>query len=222
MKNINVKLDHYTPLYIAGDAIRTAWQSQGLSDSIGEEVGPKDKALIHKVGNKFRHASTLEHISYNFDIKGVSRALLQELARHRISSFTVKSSRYTLKELKDEFVFGFQAPDYTTPDLDRASKYIVLTGNKNVDVYSMMALENLRELVQEGIKNDVVKYCMPESYRTSLKWTVNMRSLQNFLSLRTDKGALREIRILAHKVFDALPEDHKYMLEEFVKDTKET
>lgn len=42
-----------------------------------------------------------EHISYNFDISEVSRALLQELARHRISSFSVKSSRYTLGELKD-------------------------------------------------------------------------------------------------------------------------
>jgi hypothetical protein len=54
-----------------------------------------------RVGNKYRHASILEHVTYNFSIEGISRACLQELARHRMASLSVKSTRYTLKELKD-------------------------------------------------------------------------------------------------------------------------
>jgi thymidylate synthase (FAD) len=45
-----------------------------------------------------------------------------------------------------------------------------------------------------------------------------MRSLQNFLNLRTDKSALWEIQNLAHAVFEALPEEHKFMFNSFVKE----
>jgi len=68
--------------------------------------GKKDKELIHRVGNKMKHASTLEHLVYTFYIQGISRACLQELARHRIASLSVKSTRYTTsRELKFEKPF---------------------------------------------------------------------------------------------------------------------
>ncbi len=62
----------------------------------------KDKELINRVGNKFKHSSTLEHLNYTFYIQGISRACLQEVARHRHTSPSVKSTRYTLKELKND------------------------------------------------------------------------------------------------------------------------
>ena len=94
---MQVTLLHHTPLTVCSNAIRTCWQSFDKSDNGGE----KDRELIDRVGNKFKHASTLEHLAYNFYIKGISRACLQELARHRMTSLSVKSTRYTLKELKD-------------------------------------------------------------------------------------------------------------------------
>ena len=197
---MKITLNHYTPLLICADAIRTCWQSFDKSD----EGGEKDKELIDRVGNKFKHASTLEHLVYNFYIEGVSRALLQELARHRMASLSVKSTRYTLKELKNE-------ESFTCKDVERASKYLVLTGVEMVDAMSIKALENLRLVLVEGISNDKAKYCLPESYKTELTWTVNARSLQNFLTLRSDKSALWEIQNLAHALYDALPEEHKYL-----------
>lgn len=197
---MKVTLNHYTPLLICADAIRTCWQSFDKSDNGGE----KDKDLIDRVGNKFKHASTLEHLVYNFYIEGISRALLQELARHRMASLSVKSTRYTLKELKNEEIF-------TCKDFERASKYLVLTGVEMVDEMSIKALENLRLVLLEGISNDKAKYCLPESYKTELTWTINARSLQNFLTLRSDKSALWEIQNLAHALYEALPQDHKYL-----------
>ncbi len=197
---MKITLNHYTPLLICADAIRTCWQSFDKSD----EGGEKDKELIDRVGNKFKHASTLEHLVYNFYIEGVSRALLQELARHRMASLSVKSTRYTLKELKHENSF-------TCKEYERASKYLVLTENPMVDEMSIKALENLRLVLVEGISNDKAKYCLPESYKTELTWTINARSLQNFLTLRSDKSALWEIQNLSHALYDALPEEHKYL-----------
>jgi len=212
----------HTDLYIAAAAIRTCWNSHDKSDSKTVDIdyatddpadwhlnnkiiiGPKDCELIDRVGNKYKHASTLEHLVYIFYIQGISRACLQELARHRIASLSVKSTRYTLKELKKEEVF-------TDKDFDRAEKYLVFTGDERVDIMSIKALENLRLVLNEGISNDKAKYCLPESYKTELTWTINARSLQNFLTLRSDKSALWEIQKLAKSLYNSLPQDHQYL-----------
>ena len=139
----------------------------------------------------------------------------------------MKSSRYTLKELKDEKPFlgkesqnlGLDSADFLLDSaiLARAGKYIVLTGDEAVDFASINALENLRLLVQSK-SNDFAKYAMPECYKTELAWSINARSLQNFLSLRTAKSALWEIRALARAIYGALPYEHKFIYTEFVED----
>ncbi|NPA28140.1 MAG: FAD-dependent thymidylate synthase [Epsilonproteobacteria bacterium] len=204
---MNVILLHYTPLEIASHAIRTCWQSFDKSDNGGQ----KDKELIERVGNKYKHSSTLEHLVYNFYIQGISRALLQELARHRIASLSVKSTRYTLKELKD-------IEPFREDDFEGASKFIVLTGNKEVDSASIRALNNLQALLKKGISNDIAKYALVEAYKTELTWSINARSLQNFLALRSDRSALWEIRKLAKKIFAALPSEHQYLFRDFIKE----
>lgn len=203
---MKVTLKHFTPLEVCSMAIRTCWQSFEKSDNGGE----KDLALIDRVGNKFKHSSTLEHLYYNFYIQGISRACLQELARHRMASYSVKSSRYTLKEIKQE-------PTFLPPNeanLNRAEKYLVFTSNKNVNIASLKALENLREILCENTHNDIAKYAMPESYKTELHWSINARSLQNFLELRTSRAALWEIQKLAHSIYEALPQEHRFIFEE--------
>ena len=237
---MTVKLLHNTPLWVASKAIRKCWASEdksdtylieeehyheapithgGMCDTIG--IGPKDKELIHRVGNKNKHASTLEHINYSFDIDGISRACLQELARHRHASMSVKSTRYTLKELKEEQQLVLVNEHYTEYLIDVAKKYIVMPPHANrydkVWQGQVRALELLREeLVYSKDSNDILKYMLPESYKTSLVWTINMRSLQNFLALRTNKAALWEIRDLANLIYNTLPEEHKYMYTEFI------
>ncbi|MEE3711857.1 FAD-dependent thymidylate synthase [Campylobacter sp. CLAX-7218-21] len=202
---MEVTLLNHTPLWVCSNAIRTCWQSFDKGDNGGEI----DLALIDRVGNQLKHASTLEHLFYNFYIKGISRACLQELARHRIASLSVKSTRYTLKELKYE-------SEFKPNDFDNASRYIVLTSNEFVDNASINALENLRQILNQNTSLDIAKYCLPESYKTELSWSINARSLQNFLSLRSSKSALWEIRNLANAIYNALPNEHKFIFAECV------
>jgi thymidylate synthase (FAD) len=223
---MNVELMQHTSLEVTAHAIRTCWQSFDKSD----EGGEKDLALIDRVGNKFKHASTLEHLVYTFYLSGISRALLQELARHRMASLSVKSTRYTLKELKDEesFTNGMSMLElkdkYTNPTevyadkhVTRAAKYLVYTNVLGVDFSSIVALENLRLMLLDGVANDKAKFCLPESYKTELTWTVNARSLQNFISLRSSKSALWEIQDLANMVYDSLPKEHQYLFQTCVE-----
>ena len=219
---MKVELLQHSSLTVCATAIRTCWASHDKSDNGGE----KDKDLIDRVGNKFKHASTLEHLTYTFYISDVSRALLQELARHRMASPSVKSTRYTLKELKEEETFTagmsmselkekYQNPTevYADKHMVRAGKFLVWSGILGVDFASVVALENLRLMLLEGVSNDRAKYCLPESYKTELTWTINARSLQNFIALRSSKSALWEIQDLARALFEVLPTEHKYIFE---------
>ena len=222
---MTIKLLHHTPLFVCSTAIRKCWASEDKSDSYykqewnrllgcyddGEYVcGDKDKELIERIGNQNKHKSTLEHLVYTFDINGISRACLQELARHRMASYSVKSTRYTLKELKDEKEFDCEL----TADIERASKYIVIIGNSKIDKYTVSSLNYIRDCLIHS--NDITKYMLPEAYKTSLVMTINARSLQNFLALRTSKHALWEIRDLANEMYNKLPEDHKYLFTDFI------
>lgn len=206
---MEVTLLNHTPLWVCSNAIRTCWQSFDKGDNGGEI----DITLIDRVGNKLKHASTLEHLHYNFYIKGISRALLQELARHRMASLSVKSTRYTLKELKNE-------GEFAQNDWENASRYLVLSGNADVDNASIKALNNLRQILSQNISIDIAKYCLPESYKTELTWSINARSLQNFISLRSSKSALWEIQNLANAIYVALPDEHKFIFDECVYKAK--
>lgn len=195
-----IQLLHHSPLEVADLAIGKCWdkESKDISHMLDR---------MYRVGNKFKHASTLEHINYTFDIDGISRACLQELARHRMQSLSVKSTRYTLKELK-------KAEEH------ELEPFLVKTGDTKVDTTNKLNLNCVREALKEGVSNDVAKYMLPEAYKTSLVSTMNMRALQNFLKLRTNKAALWEIRELAHAMFKVLPDSHKFMLEEFVAESE--
>lgn len=246
-----VTLLHNSPLHLAAHGARTCWDSHDKSDTaevlesainelldnsnIGWEdatellkpaiCGPADAALIDRVGNKFKHASILEHLNYTFYIEGISRACLQELSRHRHTSPSVKSTRYTLKELKeapDLYELYDQANEttydlYTTAYWKACSVFLVSVGDEAVDWASCTSLMRLQKILLMGISNDKAKYCMPESYRVTEQLTINARSLQNFISLRSDKSALWEIRDLAHAIFAAIPDDHKYLFEDHLK-----
>ena len=213
---MEVELLHHTPLSISASAIRQCWDSYdkgGCYNEPTDDLIQADIDLIKRVVKKHKHQSTIEHVFYNFNINGISRACLQELARHRMASFSVKSSRYTLKELKSEETFINVITDFDDIKYDkkRAEKYIVFTGNNDVDSVSVLSLELLRENIQSGISNDIAKYSLPESYKTSLYFSINARSLMNFLELRTSKAALWEIQDLAYKIYDTLPNEHKFL-----------
>lgn len=214
---MTVKLLHHTPLEVADIAICKCYGNEPHNDS------EKVKARINRVANVSKHASTIEHLTYSFDIDGISRAVLQELARHRIASYTVKSSRYTLQELKNEDII--KVNELFEPEYDLyeslnwliAKKYIVSSGWYEVDLATTKALGELQSLIDDGLPNDKAKYCMPEAYKTSLVMTINARALQNFLELRSSKHALWEIQLLAKAMYEALPDDHKFLYDNIIQ-----
>lgn len=202
---MKVELLHASPLDIVIKAVRKCYESEALSDG-----GEKDAALIKRIIAS-GHTSTIEHATFSFDIDGISRACLQELARHRHASLSVKSTRYTLGKIKNE-----DWPFTSHTGIPAADKYLVKTGNEYVDYNSTVQLEEVRQGALNGIANDQLKFMLPESFKTSLIWTINARSLRNFLELRLSPRALWEIRKLAQEIQSTIPHEYSLLFEDVV------
>ena len=199
---MRVELLHFTPIMIAVNAIRTCYNSCDKSDDLGE----KDIKLIKSIIAN-NHTSTIEHISYNFKIRGISRALLQDLARHRLASLSVKSTRYTLRELKNV-------------NADDLKNYLVKISD-SIDEYNKFRLATMQALMNEqNLSNDELKYLLPEAFKTELMLTINARSLRNLLELRLSSKALKEFRELAKALYRELPEPHRVLFDDIIEKTK--
>ena len=144
---------------------------------------------------KAGHESILEHINLTYSIKGISRALLQEVSRHRHISLSVESTRHTLKKQLEYTKFFDELPkEY----LDLAFSFVLFA-----DAHPHMS-------------NDELKYFIPEFWPTNLVLTSNVRELRHILDLRTAPAALKEFRDLARAMYEAVPEQFKYLLKDCV------
>lgn len=195
---MKVELLHFTPIEVAVNAIRTCYNSCDRSDDLGE----KDIKLIKSIIAN-NHLSTIEHICLSFKISGISRALLQELARHRIASLSVKSTRYCLRELKNI-------------NADEAKQYLVKISDE-IDEYNKLRLMTIKELLNKSFSNDELKYLLPEAFKTELVLTINARSLRNLLELRLSSKALKEFRELAKEIYKTIPETHRILFDDIVE-----
>lgn len=132
------------------------------------------------------HQTPLEHSSFTFAIEGVSRALLAQLTRHRIASYSVQSQRYvSMKE------FEFVLPPEI--EADPRSKEVLLNGiEATALVYDKVRDTLIEKYTAEGMKksaaekkaNEDARYILPNAATTRLIVTMNARSLLHFFSLR--------------------------------------
>jgi len=212
---MEVKLLSSTPLNVCSHAIRTCWQSHDKGDTddmTGDMTGEKDKELIDRIGNKFKHASMLEMLQYHFDIQGISLSTSHQLVRHRAFTYAQQSSRYTLSRiLKD-------VDEFTN---DNINDYCYINeDNKHLTDSLVEQMNILLREVRKGYRNDDLKYLMPTAFKTQIIIRADGRNLQNFLALRSTTHAHYEIRELAYAIYDVLPEQHKYLFKDFVDETR--
>ena len=87
--------------YLDNDFENTEWELEEFLESVNDIDSSK---LLHDLAHTYFHHSILEHANLSFLIKGTSRGVLQEHARHRIQAISVRSTRYTMAPLINAFV----------------------------------------------------------------------------------------------------------------------
>lgn len=143
-----------------------------------------DKKLV-KYMVKHDYGSALEHVYFTFELKDITVAISRELLEHRIASHTAKSTRY-VSEAAD--VFKYYIPQKINEPL--LSKY---KGH-------MKAVHELYKEIEKKVDRESARYVLPMCLQCTYVWTINIRSLLNFLRLRLCKNAAPEMQELARKV----------------------
>jgi thymidylate synthase (FAD) len=180
-----VKLLKHTkePEKICAIAGRLCYSSSGVEELDKKLDESKIKDILSKIV-KSGHLSVLEHASFTFAVEGVSRALLAQLTRHRIASFSVQSQRYV------KFKNGI---DCIVPPTISKNKYLLKEYNefiKNTQNFYIKMLEN-------GIPAEDARYVLPNASSTKIVMTMNARELRHFFALRCCNRAQWEIRDMA-------------------------
>lgn len=191
MDKIKVVLKHVTPEFVVNEAVGMPYDTPPSSELTSKVIGIK------------KHLSCAEHIVMNWHVIGSSRLELQEHMRHRMASPTVQSTRYVLKKMLDSIEYSdvFVSPDLSSLPADKAA-----LADEIIKEMQRKFFSAAKDMRNNGIPNDYIKYIMPESLRTSFSWTINLRSFINFLQLRTDKHAHFEIRHIANEMRRAIGE----------------
>jgi thymidylate synthase (FAD) len=163
-----------------------------------------DKHRVAKLINFLytnKHMSPFEHGHMTVKVDA-PLFVAREWHRHRTQSYNEVSGRYT--EMKPRFFRGTTARvqkgkpgAYYFEDGTEEQTAIYLTSKQRVvDV----AWEEYERRLEAGIAKEQAREDLPLSLMTQFYATANPRNWMQFLTLRTDKTALKEIRDVAYQV----------------------
>lgn len=180
--------------------------AQADIETLQERISKKDQGKFIESLMQRGHLSVIEHASFTFAVEGVSRAVLAQITRHRIASFSVQSQRYVSME---------QGFDYIVPPAIEA------LGTQAAEEYAEQ-MEKVHawycdwqeKLGGQGEKsNEDARFVLPNAAATRMLVTMNARELLHFFELRCCNRAQWEIRALAWEMLqlcrEAAPEMFK-------------
>lgn len=167
---------------------RTCYKSEGR---IGDGTAEKFIANIIKRG----HESVLEHekITVRFIC---DRGVTHEIVRHRIASYSQESTRYC-NYSQDKFgnELTFIKPCFWNED-DEQYKLWLNTMQYIEDMYN--------KLIASGAKPEEARSILPNSLKTEIVVTMNLREWRHFFKLRTASAAHPQIREISLALLDEL------------------
>jgi thymidylate synthase (FAD) len=161
-----------------------------------EELDDSDRGLIRFLMRE-KHGTPFEHNAFRFHIR-CPIFVAREWFRHRVGSFNEFSMRYA-KATDDFYV---PEPEDVRTQVGKPGAYSFEpvadelaeeTREELQEVYDR-AYATYEHLVEQGVARELARAVLPVGAYTEFYWTVNARSLMNFVSLRAADSAQREIR----------------------------
>lgn len=177
------------PELIVSMGAKLCYSKADISDL---EKTAKSQEFIDRL-TRMGHLSPIEHASFSFGIEGVSRALLAQITRHRIASFSVQSQRYVNQSAK-KGEFSYVIP----PSIEALGQEAVKKFEAQMKTMQGWYDEWVDALGNAGEKsNEDARFVLPNACETKMIVTMNARELLHFFALRCCNRAQWEIRELA-------------------------
>jgi thymidylate synthase (FAD) len=191
---------------------------QSARVSYGEESkgSKKDIKLIEYL-LKNKHETPFEHSVFKFHIK-CPIFVARQWFRHRIGSFNEISLRYV--EYKDEFYIPIYFRKQSSNNKQASIEEPVDNSEKlklELKEFYEIVKKFYDKLLDEGVAKELARIILPLSTYTQFYWTVNSRSLMNFISLRADMNAQYEIKLYARQVAEIFREKMPITFKFFVE-----
>jgi len=138
-----------------------------------------------------------EHNAFRFHIR-CPLFVAREWFRHRVGSFNEFSMRYA--KATDEFYVP-EAEDVRSQvgkpgaySFEPVDPELAETTREELRSVYEHAYATYERLVEQGVARELARAVIPVGAYTEFYWTLNARSLMNFISLRAAETAQREIR----------------------------
>jgi thymidylate synthase (FAD) len=161
-----------------------------------EEMDAADEGLIRFL-MRDRHGTPFEHNAFRFHVRA-PLFVAREWIRHRWGSFNEFSLRYA--KATDDFYVP-EAEDVRSQvgkpgaySFEPVDPELAEHAREEVKALYDAAYATYTELVERGVARELARLVIPMGAYTEFYWTVNARSLMNFVSLRAAETAQREIR----------------------------
>jgi len=196
--------------------VRSARVSYG-NETKGEEA---DKKLINYL-MKHNHGTPFEHLNFTFHIKAPI-FIARQWFRHRIGSFNEISGRYVKLDL------DFWSPDewrindkqnLQSSSFKKLSKEEIAELESSLEYTYKYISVTYDHLIAQGVAREQARAILPVGTYTEFYWTVNARSLFNFIKLRTHESAQKEMQDYGNIIYEIAKETAPWTFEAFEKHT---
>lgn len=199
--------------FLGGDqgVVAAARVSYGGS-SKGEE---QDRRLINYL-LRHSHLTPFEHAVLKFHVS-TPIFVARQWFRHRFAAYNEISYRYT--EVKDEFYIPAQWRKQDLKNKQGSSAGPELDQKALTEIFFSQvesALAAYRKMVEGGVAREMARMVLPVNLYTQFYWTVNARSLMNFLALRADSHAQWEIQRYAEALASIFSDKMPWTWEAFL------
>jgi thymidylate synthase (FAD) len=158
------------------------------------------------------HGSVLEHASFSFALRNVSRVFTHELVRHRAgSAFSQESLRYV--RLTD---IGFRVPPALEPVRDQVISLVEQLEEFQASAADALGVED--DGIPFHVKKEItsaLRRLAPIGLSTDIVWTANVRTLRHVIEMRTAEGAEEELRLVFDKVARVMQDEAPSLFQDF-------
>lgn len=152
------------------------------------------------------HESVLEHASYSFYCRGISRSLTHELVRHRTGvAFSQLSQRYV-----DESEVAFVVPPAFIGNTSLETMWAQSCEDALMNYRTILqAMSTQSEFKDAKIKEkrEAARSVLPNCAETHISFTCNLRQLRHIFTMRGSLAADAEIRRFALRLFDIMQQE---------------
>ncbi len=182
-------------------------------DHISEGSAEKFITGIVKSG----HGSVIEHESITVRIT-CDRGVTHEIVRHRIASYSQESTRYC-NYTKDKF-----GNEINVIDIATGFNYDLNDENdkKKYDIW-MKAMESAEkyyfDMIEAGAKPQEARSVLPNSLKTEIVMTMNIRSWRNFFELRSAVRAHPQMKEISDMILKEFAERFPVFFADLLENT---